>query len=210
MQLLAMLTMLIDHVGKAFFPDQIEWQVIGRIAFPIYAYCIVMGYHHTKNLKNYLFRLFLIALVSQLPYMLVFSTLGLNVVGSLLIALMVIVALDRYKGFLQAIIIVGTAGLMLEALSFSYGIYGLLLVLVYRYSGKNALIYLHFFLNIIFMYLNGWIIGMYNIIPTILIVYFPLFYVFIEKIHIPRWLWRSFYPVHLTILALLLISKGLS
>lgn len=208
MQLLAMLTMLIDHVGKAFFPDQIEWQVIGRIAFPIYAYCIVMGYRHTKNLKNYLFRLFLIALVSQLPYMLVFSTLGLNVVGSLLIALMVLVALDRFKGFFQALAIVGMAGLMLEALSFSYGIYGLLLVLVYRYSGKNVLIFLHFFLNIIFMYLNGWIIGMYNIIPTILIVYFPLFYDFIEKIRIPRWLWRSFYPVHLTILALLLLISS--
>ena len=52
LQLIAMITMLIDHVGAAFFPDQLEWRVIGRISFPIYAYCIVLGYRHTKNLKN--------------------------------------------------------------------------------------------------------------------------------------------------------------
>jgi hypothetical protein len=205
LQLLAMVTMLIDHVGKAFYPDQIKWQVIGRFAFPIYAYCIVLGYRHSKNIKNYMLRLLIIAMVSQYPYMLVFDTMDLNVVGSLLIALIVLVALDRYKGLLRALVIVGIAGLMLEGFNFSYGVYGLLLVLVYRYSRKHSLVPLHFILNLIFMYLKGWFIGMFNILPTILIVYLPLFYEFIDKIRIPRWLWRSFYPAHLVVLALLLM-----
>jgi len=199
-----MLTMLIDHVGKAFFPDQLEWQIIGRVAFPIYAYCIVLGYRHTTNLKKYMIRLLILALVSQYPYMLVFDTWGLNVVGSLLISLMVIVALDRYRGLFQALMIVGIAGILLEGFNFSYGIYGLLLVLVYRYSSKHGLVPLHLVLNVIFMYVNGWVIGMYNIIPTLLIVYLPVFLEFIEEVRIPRWLWRSFYPAHLAILALLL------
>lgn len=200
-----MLTMLIDHVGKAFFPDQMEWQVIGRIAFPIYAYCIVMGYRHTTNIKKYMLRLFIIAMVSQYPYMLVFDTMGLNVVCSLLIALMVLVALDRYKGLFQVLVIVGIASLMLEGFNFSYGMYGLLLVLVYRYSSNRGLVPLHCILNIFFMYLKGRYIELFNILPTIMIVYLPLFYEFIEKIRIPRWLWRSFYPAHLTVVALLLI-----
>jgi len=206
MQLLAMLTMLIDHIGLIFYSDQWGWRVIGRIAFPIYAYCIVLGYQHTKDIKKYIFRLFIIALLSQYPYMLALDTMGLNVVGSLLISLMVLVALNRYLGLPKAIIIIGIAGLILEFFNFSYGIYCLLLVLIYRYSGKHLVVPLHFILNMIFIYLKGWYIGMYNILPTIFIIYFPLFYAFIEKIRIPRWLWRSFYPAHLAILAWILFA----
>jgi hypothetical protein len=208
MQLLAMLTMLVDHIGKAFYPDQLEWQIIGRIAFPLYAYCIVLGYRYTKSLKNYMLRLLIIAIMSQYPYMLVFDTMGLNVVGTLLMALIVLMALDRYKGTIQATIIVSLAGFILESLNFSYGIYGLLLVLIYHFSRKHTLVALHVLLNVMFMYLKGWYISMLNIFPTILIAYLPLFYVYIGRIPIPRWIWRSFYPAHLTILALFLYMPG--
>ncbi|KEQ26856.1 TraX family protein [Paenibacillus tyrfis] len=53
MQLIAVITMLTDHIGAVFFEDQAIWRVIGRIAFPIYAYGIVMRYRHTRDLKSY-------------------------------------------------------------------------------------------------------------------------------------------------------------
>lgn len=37
---LAMLTMLIDHVGLVFFPTDPAWRIAGRLAFPIYAYAL--------------------------------------------------------------------------------------------------------------------------------------------------------------------------
>lgn len=40
---LAMLTMLIDHVGLVFFPTDPAWRIAGRLAFPIYAYALYMG-----------------------------------------------------------------------------------------------------------------------------------------------------------------------
>lgn len=41
---------------------------IGRIAFPIFAFFLVEGYIHTGNLKKYIGRMFLFALISEIPF----------------------------------------------------------------------------------------------------------------------------------------------
>ena len=64
LKLVAMLTMLIDHTGKMFFHSDLM-RIIGRTAFPIYAYCIAAGCVYTKNHLKYLSRLVLIGLISQ-------------------------------------------------------------------------------------------------------------------------------------------------
>lgn len=70
LKIIATVTMLIDHMGAAFDPfyDTIPLRVIGRIAFPIYAFLIAEGCRHTGNIKKYLSRLFIFALVSEVPY----------------------------------------------------------------------------------------------------------------------------------------------
>ena len=73
LKIIAMATMVVDHFGDVYF-KQISWMnLIGRIAFPIFAFQVSEGYLHTKNLKKYFLRLFLFALVSQLPFMLFYS-----------------------------------------------------------------------------------------------------------------------------------------
>ena len=52
LKILAMVTMLIDHVGYMFFPGQMIYRTIGRLAFPIFAYQIAIGYSKTSNLKK--------------------------------------------------------------------------------------------------------------------------------------------------------------
>ena len=64
LKLVAMLTMLIDHTGKMFFKSNLM-RIIGRMAFPIYAYCIAAGCVYTKNHVKYLSRLVLTGLISQ-------------------------------------------------------------------------------------------------------------------------------------------------
>ena len=203
MQFLAMITMLTDHVGKSFFPEQLPWQLIGRIAFPIYAYCIVTGYRHTRNLKRYMKRLFAIALISQLPFMIVFNTWGINVVGTLLISLIVIAVLDKYKNSAYAFfLLIPAAGIVLEAGSFDYGVYGLLLVLIYRYSEGYRTIFWHGALNALFILIGDLYLSAFNLISTLGIVLAPKLLAFFDRIKIPRWLWRSFYPAHLIALAI--------
>src|SRR5690606_33664629 len=95
MQYLAMLTMLIDHIGVVFFPDDPLWRIIGRIAFPIYAYGIVMGLAHTRSRKRYATRLAVIGAAAQLPYMAAMGVLQINVIGTFLAAIGVLALMER-------------------------------------------------------------------------------------------------------------------
>ena len=94
MQWIAMLTMLIDHVGLVFFPHQEIWRIIGRIAFPIYVYALVQGHRYTSRPK-YIIRLAIIAVISQIPYQLALDPEGLNVVITLVAGAIVLYVLER-------------------------------------------------------------------------------------------------------------------
>lgn len=52
LKLLALLTMTVDHIGVHLFPQYPILRIIGRLAFPIYAYCIAEGCVHTKTAKS--------------------------------------------------------------------------------------------------------------------------------------------------------------
>ena len=66
---IAIITMLIDHIGLRFASGNLYFilRYIGRIAFPIFAFQIVEGYKHTSNLDKYKKRLFIFALISEIP-----------------------------------------------------------------------------------------------------------------------------------------------
>jgi len=201
LQILAMLTMLIDHIGVMFFPDSPWWRILGRMAFPLYAYALVQGYHYTSNIKRYWIRLSVIGAVSQLPFYLAFRGEDINVVGTLLISLTVLLALDRTATKAAAIAVAAAGFILLEVVPFDYGGYGLLLVLLFRYCRSGWIIPLHFVLNVVFIFYKGWLLQIFSVIATAWIVYRPRFPDRLGKVKVPRWLWRSFYPAHLLVLA---------
>ena len=79
LKLIAIIAMTIDHIAWLVFPGfQTAWyvvllHVIGRLTAPIMWFFIVEGYNHTHNLKKYITRLFLFAIVSHFAYCFTFG-----------------------------------------------------------------------------------------------------------------------------------------
>ena len=67
----------------------------GGLTFPIMAFLLVEGYNHTSNIKRYASRLFVFALISQVPYTLFLAPTTLNVLFTLLIGLALLYLYDN-------------------------------------------------------------------------------------------------------------------
>jgi hypothetical protein len=202
-QFLAMFTMVIDHIGVVWFPDNPIWRIIGRFALPFYVYAIVIGYSRTRDTFKYLKRLGLLAVISQAPYMLASHVTELNAVATLFFCLLAFVLLDRYRS--RPVIGVSlTAGMtiLLEAVPFDYGAYALLLALIYRFAQPQLYVVLHLALNIASVFYKGWVLQLFSLLATIWVVYLPDLMRSMDRIRVPRFVWRSFYPLHLAIIAL--------
>ena len=102
LHILAMALMLCDHLWAALFPAA-EWLTcLGRMAFPIFAFLLAEGYFHTRNLRRYLLRLLLGAVLSEVPFNLFYSGGVLypyhqNVLWTFFIALLLMALLDRVR-----------------------------------------------------------------------------------------------------------------
>ncbi len=140
---LAIAAMLIDHVANAFVDDTSQlyfmMRLIGRITGPIMFFAAVEGYHHTRNLKKYVFRLFAFAAISYLPFMYAFSDdfniLRLNVIFTILLGVLAIHARRSIKNiFLKTSAMLL---LMIASLPADYGSSCIITMLVLDYYYGN-------------------------------------------------------------------------
>lgn len=155
LKILAIVLMLIDHIGAAFLyhgyllpnapfaPDTTTYQVytvyrvmrfIGRSAFPIFCFLLVEGFLHTSDRKKYGIRLLLFAIISELPFDLAFydsvwDTTSQNVFFTLFIGFCVIWIIDylEEKPLLAPVIMILGMGLA-YLLKTDYSYWGILLI----------------------------------------------------------------------------------
>jgi hypothetical protein len=73
LKVIAVLTMTIDHVGAILFREFLVLRVVGRVAFPLFCYLLVLGVEGTRNRRDYLVRLGSFGVLSQIPYFLAFG-----------------------------------------------------------------------------------------------------------------------------------------
>lgn len=147
---LALASMTIDHAAAALLNRglfaagvwsdpllQLYWlcRGVGRLAFPIYCFLLAEGFAHTSSRRAYAGRLFLFALLSEVPFDLAFHAAPFypayqNVFCTLLLGLLAVWALDANRAALRW---AGPLGCVLaaELLHTDYGGFGVLLVLVF-------------------------------------------------------------------------------
>lgn len=208
--------MLIDHIGAILFPEQIVLRIIGRIAFPIFAFLIVEGYFHTRDLKKYLLRLGLFAIISEMPFDIAFHFVKViefqsqNVFFTLFIALLAIAIYDKYKELhpIVAVSAVILLAILNEVIHADYGIMGVMIIFVfYKFKGKHFSLFSWLLvINLIVIGLNMqlhqmtlWsVISLFEVVALIVI-----FKCNGKKGFSLRYLFYVFYPGHLLLLHLI-------
>ena len=218
LKFLACAIMLLDHIGATLIP----WgtlRIIGRLAFPIFCFLLAEGAHYTRNPRNYLLRLGIGAILSELPFDLAlfgsWSWQHQSVMITLLLGAMALLAMKRMTQPLLKILVLLLFAFLADFMNTDYGGAGVLMIALFGLTRERK---------------YGWLVqllGMYLICRWIIhggAVWFIGRYVFIEIFAIlaliPIWLYSGkkstssravqwafylFYPVHLWILYLISI-----
>lgn len=218
LKFLACAIMLLDHIGATLIP----WgtlRIIGRLAFPIFCFLLAEGAHYTRNPRNYLLRLGIGAILSELPFDLAlfgsWSWQHQSVMITLLLGAMALLAMKRMTQPLLKILVLLLFAFLADFMKTDYGGAGVLMIALFGLTRERK---------------YGWLVqllGMYLICRWIIpggAVWFIGRYVFIEIFAIlaliPIWLYSGkkstssravqwafylFYPVHLWILYLISI-----
>jgi hypothetical protein len=216
LKLIAMISMVFDHVGDMFFPGALWMRMIGRLAMPLFSFCIAEGYAHTKNKQRYLMRMGVFALVSEIPFDLAFEgRVGLghqNIMLSFFLAILALMVFDRIRGegkehaagkTLLGILCVCAVAVLALVLRADYTLFAVLAVFLF-YVLRNRHPLLRCGVGVGFLALTR-TVGYYRATGLSLI---PLLLYNGKRGRGLKWLFYAFYPGHLLLLYLLKTVLG--
>jgi hypothetical protein len=122
---IAIATMTVDHVGAVLYPELEVLRFVGRLSFPLFAYLLMLGMETTSNVRNYFIRLFVFALISQVPF---FLATGHEPFESLNIFFTLSTGLLFIHFFKKTSIFAIVPLLASLVLPFDYGVYGVAVI----------------------------------------------------------------------------------
>ena len=202
---IAIISMLLSHIsqtgylymfGNAYFPIAGTFTLIGRIAMPIFCFFTVQAVIFTKDIKKYLLRMLIFALLSEIPFDLAFSNMAFdiyrqNVIFTLLIGAMTIYGMDyiwkgQYKDLIKIVIMAAIAYLgcfLADAMQTDYGSKGVIAI-VLLYMARNSKILTSLALLVAFYFEaimpGGYLAMTYGVVYLAI----PLILLYLSLIHI--------------------------
>ncbi|MDR7870376.1 MAG: TraX family protein [Tissierellaceae bacterium] len=214
LKIIALISMIIDHYGAIFHSDIELYRIIGRSAFPIYCFLLVEGYTHTSDVKRYLKRLFIFAIISEIPFDLAFygkiEFLHQNIFFTLSIGLLAIYLIDdngRKFNFSRTTVYIGTC--LIATLFFvDYSFIGIIYILQF-YQIRNlpnakGLLNVALIMFLINLFSAGWI-------QQFSLLALPIIYLHNGKLGLKnkfiQFFFYAAYPLHLMIFYIVNLIK---
>lgn len=208
LKVIAIVSMTIDHLGLYMLggddPASASvtyhlMRMVGRLAFPIFAFLLVEGYVHTRDIRRYMMNLLVAAIISDIPWMLLGGYDSHNVMFTLLLGLMAVSFIDRFwRNKLLTLTTIGLMGVLSEWLQTDYSWRGIFLICILFMFRDKPLLAFMFGLPFLMVYgLAGTAAGLMM----------PLLYSGQRGFAtdwVSKYFFYAFYPLHLMIIWLLL------
>lgn len=142
LKMIAIAAMLIDHIGAVLYPEIPGLRCIGRLSFPIFCFLLAEGFCHTGNIKQYLMRLGIFAVLSEIPYDLalrkrLFVLEKQNVFFTLFLGLCMLWGISMTKIYVEKILLIIIVMWLAEFLHTDYGFRGILLIGLFYLVREN-------------------------------------------------------------------------
>ena len=194
-QILAMVTMLIDHIGVFFLPDISMLRIIGRLALPAYVYLLYNSFTYKSDI-HYFIRLFILAMFSQVSFGVLFS-------GVYNILFTFIFALICYKvysiGYIKTSLLMAISCVFLPV---DYEVWYIYLMLISFSLKKFWCVLFFIFIQFLYAVITHHDLQVYGS-SFVLLLFVPN--ISIKSLTINKYVWRYFYPFHLFIILIVLV-----
>ena len=151
LKIIALITMTVDHIGKLIFPQYRVLRVIGRLAFPIFAFMIAEGCKYTKSSKSYLASIVTLAAVCQLTYYITGKSLYQNILVTFTLSIILILSIRKAReskavpDVLAAVLAISAVFVItlvlpeyIDGFVIDYGIWGVLLPVCIYFGETKA------------------------------------------------------------------------
>ncbi len=212
-KLIGLCTMFCDHFNNAVIGHFSYLNLIGRIAFPLFAFQLSQSYTHTKNLTKFLFRLLVFAIISQAPFMLFLSTytspLALNIGFTMILGALAILCFDKIPNKFLGLSVCALISILGQIINVDYGAFGIILILLFYIFREKKLwltistascIFINYTISF-FIYQGAPFVTYY--LPIIFCSCIPLIFINLyngKRGLNAKYLFYIFYPVHLLLL----------
>ena len=95
LKIIALVAMTIDHIGAIIFPGEETLRIIGRLAFPIFAYMIAEGCFYSKHKSRYITEVLVIGLLCQIVYYITSKDMHLNILLTFSVSISIIFLIQK-------------------------------------------------------------------------------------------------------------------
>lgn len=203
LKIIGIVTMFIDHYYHIIGGSQML-NIIGRIAFPIFAFSLSEGFFYTRNFNKYLIRIGFFAVLMQIPLILMKMNYSLNIFFTLFTGIVCMKIIYIKINNILKLIFIGILCYITKKFEFDYNIYGILLILIFYIFRNNKL---YIFISMIALNLLNFIFpNLFDLAKIQFFSIFSLIPIFLyngKKGKDLKYFFYIFYPLHFLVIEII-------